>query len=63
MRQEAAARGSGVGVVLVLEDEPAHFQVKLRRIGQTVHRLQRLVLPGRLDDELAASLAGQPRRC
>jgi hypothetical protein len=51
----AVATGSVVAVALVLEDQPADFKVKLLGIGQVVYPTQRLVLAGRLDDELSVS--------
>jgi predicted NBD/HSP70 family sugar kinase len=38
---------------LVLEDQPAHLEVELLRVRQVVDPGQRLVLPRRLQDELA----------
>src|SRR5262249_42828393 len=51
-----------VAVALVLEDQPAHLEIKLLGIGQEVYRLQRLLLAGRLDDELAVSEYPAPGR-
>ena len=48
-----------VGALLrVLEDQPAHLEVELLRVGDVIDVAQRLVLPGRLQDELA--VAEQP---
>jgi predicted NBD/HSP70 family sugar kinase len=42
-------------VLLVLEDQPAHLEVELLRVGKVVDVGQRLVLPGGLQDELAVA--------
>ena len=42
-------------VLLVLEDQPAHLEVELLRVGKVIDVGQRLVLPGRLEDELAVA--------
>jgi len=63
--QRAGLLLAAVGVVLltvlvgtflfVLEDQPAYLEVKLLGIGQVIDVAQRLVLPGRLHDELAVT--------
>src|ERR1700722_10688028 len=39
----------------VLEDQAAHLDIELLRIGQVIDCAERLVLAGRLDDERAES--------
>ena len=72
-RQSRQARGAGttgagsepvqliVRVAGVLEDEAAHFEVKLLRIGQMADVSQRLVLARRFDHELPVPENPAPR--